>query len=100
VVVDRTGADITAVPGGAVHGPTTVVVGANDEAACFASDGCSQALIQHRDTDSWQHNAAAVAGATTRALAGVRSRLLLVAGDIRAVHLMLARLPERPLVIK
>jgi hypothetical protein len=100
VVADRTGADITAVIAGAVHGTTTVVAGADDEIECNAPGGWSQPRYQRRATDSWHHNAATAAEATIRALSLTRARLLLVAGDVRAVHLMLARMPERPLLVK
>ncbi|MEV4536625.1 hypothetical protein AB0J82_22845 [Asanoa sp. NPDC049518] len=94
VDVDRDGATITAVAGGAVRGHTTVV------SADSTVGGWSPPSPHTRAIEPGQHDAAALAAATTRALGSVRARLLLVAGDIRAIHLMLARLPERPLVIK
>ncbi|MEV4624205.1 Vms1/Ankzf1 family peptidyl-tRNA hydrolase [Asanoa sp. NPDC049573] len=100
VVVDRTGADITEVAGGAVHGSTTVVAGPDDEIERNAPGGRSQPSFQRPATDAWHHNAAAVAAATAHALSRVGARLLLVAGDIRAIHLLLARLPQRPLLIR
>ncbi|MGE5156151.1 MAG: Vms1/Ankzf1 family peptidyl-tRNA hydrolase, partial [Betaproteobacteria bacterium] len=93
VVTDRTGADLTAVPRGAAAGPTTVVVGPDDEIERNAPGGWAQGRYQHRAEDSWQHNAAVVAREVTRALHQVDARLLLIAGDLRAVQLLHDRLP-------
>jgi hypothetical protein len=93
VVIDRTGADVTAVPGGAASGSTAVVVGPDDEIEYNAPGGMAQPRYHRRAEDSWQHNAAAVADAVTRALRDLRARLLLVAGDVRAVHLLREHLP-------
>lgn len=93
VVTDRTGADLTVVPRGAAAGPTTVVVGPDDEIERNAPGGWAQGRYQHRAEDSWQHNAAAVARDVTRALHQVDAQLLLIAGDVRAVELLLERLP-------
>lgn len=93
VVTDRTGADITAVPDGEVTGATTVVFGPDDEIERNAPGGWSQPRFQRRAEDSWHHNAMVVAGEVTRALTRVGARLLLVAGDVRAVQLMRDALP-------
>jgi hypothetical protein len=95
VVIDRTGADVTAVPGGAVTGVTSVVVGPDDEIERNAPGGWAQARYQRRAEDSWQHNAAAVADVVTRTMRDLRARLLLVAGDVRAVQLLRERLAPR-----
>jgi hypothetical protein len=94
VVTDRTGADVTAVPRGAVWGATSVVVGPDDEIERNAPGGWAQPRYQRRAEDSWAHNAAAVAAAASRALHDVDGRLLLVAGDVRAVQLLRERLPH------
>lgn len=88
VVTDRTGADVTAVPGGAVAGEVTVVVGPDDEIERNAPGGWSQPRFQRRAEDSWHHNAVAVADQVTRALQKVDAHLLLVAGDVRAVQML------------
>ncbi|HEU5109653.1 MAG TPA: Vms1/Ankzf1 family peptidyl-tRNA hydrolase, partial [Micromonosporaceae bacterium] len=87
------GADVTAVPAGTASGPTRVVAGPDDEIERNAPGGWAQPRYQRRAEDSWQHNAAAVAEAATRALRDLNARLLLVAGDVRAVHLLRERLP-------
>ncbi len=92
-VTDRTGADVTAVPRGAVLGTTQQVVGPDDEIERNAPGGWSQPRYQRRAEDSWRHNAAAVAGTVVRALSTVDARLLLLAGDVRAVQLLRHRLP-------
>jgi hypothetical protein len=88
VVTDRTGADLTAVPQGAYHGSTTLVVGPDDEIERNAPGGWAQPRYQRRAEDSWRHNARAVAQAATHALRDVDAGLLLVAGDVRAVQLL------------
>src|SRR6266487_1390161 len=93
VLTDRTGADVTTVPAAAAAGSTRTVVGPDDEIERNAPGGWSQPRYQRRAEDSWQHNAAAVAEAVTRALRESRAGLLLVAGDVRAVQLLREHLP-------
>jgi hypothetical protein len=93
VVTDRTGADLTLVPRGAVTGATWTVIGPDDEIERNAPGGWAQARYQRLAEDSWQHNAAAVAREVTHALHQVDARLLLVAGDVRAVQLLRDQLP-------
>jgi Bacterial archaeo-eukaryotic release factor family 2 len=94
VVTDRTGADITVVPGGGGPGSTCTVIGPDDEIERNAPGGWSQPRYQRRAEDSWQHNATVVAEAVSRALTGSRASLLLVAGDVRAVQLLRDHLPH------
>jgi hypothetical protein len=94
VVTDRTGADITAVPRGAVTGETVTVVGPDDELDRKAPRGRSQPRHERRAEDTWQHNAGAVARAATAAIRQVGGQLLLLAGDVRAVQLLRERLPS------
>jgi Bacterial archaeo-eukaryotic release factor family 2 len=103
VVTDRTGADVTAAPGGGTPATTWTVVGPDDEIERNAPGGWSQPRYQRRAEDSWQHNAAAVAESVTRALRDVRAGLLMVAGDVRAVQLLRDHLPpavRRQLVLR
>jgi Bacterial archaeo-eukaryotic release factor family 2 len=93
VVTDRTGADVTVAPGGGGPTSTWTVVGPDDEIERNAPGGWSQPRYQRRAEDSWQHNAAVVAEATTRALRETRAGLLMVAGDVRAVQLLRDHLP-------
>ncbi|MEJ3748932.1 spore germination protein GerW family protein [Actinomycetes bacterium KLBMP 9797] len=59
VVTDRIGADLTAVPRGAVAGLERTVVGPDDEVERNAPGGWSQPRYQRRAEDAWQHNAGA-----------------------------------------
>jgi hypothetical protein len=95
VVVDHLGAELTVVPAGFGTPTTTVIVGPDDEIECNAPGGLSQPRYQRRAIDSWQHNAAAVADAVTHALRTVPARLLLIAGDVRASHLLREHLPPQ-----
>jgi hypothetical protein len=95
VVIDRAGADVTAVPGGVMSGSTAVVTGPDDEIERNAPGGWAQPRYRRRAEDSWRHNAAAVADATTRALRDLPARLLLVAGDVRATQLLREHLPAQ-----
>jgi hypothetical protein len=94
VVTDRSGADVTAVAGGATLGVTETVVGPDDEIERNAPGGWAQPRYQRRAEDSWRHNAAAVAEAAIHALRQVNAELLLVAGDVRAVQLLEDRLHD------
>ena len=94
VVTDRTGADVTVVPRGAVSGPRTVVNGADDEIERNAPGGFAQARFQRRAEDSWQHNAVQVAREVSQAVRDVDAHLLVVAGDVRAVQLLRDHLPN------
>jgi hypothetical protein len=94
VVTDRTGAEVTAQPGGGVPASTWTVVGPDDEIERNAPGGWSQPRYQRRAEDSWQHNAATVAEAVARAVRDLHAGLLLVAGDIRAVQLLREHLPS------
>jgi hypothetical protein len=92
VVTDRTGADITTVPTGAVQARTRTVVGPDDEIERNSPGGWSQPRFQRRAEDSWLHNASAVADAITAELAAVHGRLVILAGDVRACQLLSDRL--------
>jgi hypothetical protein len=88
VLTDRTGADITSTPAGALQGVTRTVTGPDDEIERNAPGGWAQARYQRRAEDSWQHNASAVAGAVAAELAGTQSNLVILAGDVRARQLL------------
>jgi hypothetical protein len=102
VVTDRTGADLTAVPRGALTGSARTVLGPDDEVERNAPGGWSQPRYHRRAEDSWQHNAAAVAEAVVVDLHRVKAELVLVAGDLRAAQLLrerLARLEHTAVVL-
>ncbi|MGZ6874521.1 MAG: baeRF2 domain-containing protein [Blastococcus sp.] len=92
VVTDRTGADVAASANGTELGRWTVV-GPDDEIERNAPGGWAQGRYQHRAEDSWRHNAASVAEAVVSAVRESGARLVVVAGDIRAVQLLEERLP-------
>jgi len=92
VVTDRTGADVEASANGTQLGHWTVV-GPDDEIERNAPGGWAQGRYQHRAEDSWRHNAASVAEAVASAVRESGARLVVVAGDVRAVQLLEERLP-------
>lgn len=94
VVIDRTGADLTAVRPGALAGETVDVVGPDDEIEHNAPGGWSQPRYHRRAVDSWHHNAGAVAAAAVRAVEQVDAGLLLLGGDVRAAQLFREHLPN------
>jgi hypothetical protein len=93
VVTDRTGADLEAV---AVGGRSRrwSVAGPDDEIERNAPGGWAQGRYQHRAEDSWAHNAAAVAEAVATAVRDSDTRLVIAAGDVRAVQLLEENLPD------
>jgi hypothetical protein len=93
VVTDRTGADIEAVTVGG-RSRSWSVVGADDEIERNAPGGWAQGRYHHRAEDSWAHNAARVAEAVTTAVHGIHVRLVVAAGDVRAVQLLEEHLPD------
>ncbi|MGP3966577.1 baeRF2 domain-containing protein [Streptomyces sp. 6N223] len=93
-VVDRTGADLEAYARGSTAPTRQTVLGPDDEIERNAPGGWSQARYQHRAEDSWEHNAARVADALGHAASRVRARLVLLAGDVRAVQYLTKHLPE------
>jgi hypothetical protein len=102
-VVDRTGAEISAYPRGATRAMTQTITGPDDEIERNAPGGWAQMRYQHRAEDSWQHNAACVADALTRILTGLRARLLLLAGDVRALQYLSRYLPawvQREVIVR
>ncbi|WP_433228891.1 Vms1/Ankzf1 family peptidyl-tRNA hydrolase [Actinomadura formosensis] len=94
-LVDRTGADVAAYPCGATEALVQVVDGTDDEIVRNAPGGWSQMRHQHRAEDSWEHNAVRVADALVRTVADLDARLLLLAGDVRALQYLTKHLPER-----
>jgi hypothetical protein len=91
-VVDRTGADIAAYPR-TTEAITTVVQGLDDEIERNAPGGWSQSRYHRRAEDSWEHNAAQVAGALAHTIRRYDAHLLLLAGDVRALQYLDEHLP-------
>jgi hypothetical protein len=99
VVIDRAGADLGYSRGGDDPEHPAVVEGTDDEIVHPATggwSGWSQSRIQRRAMDSWQHNAHQVAERVAACAAHVRAQAIFVAGDARAVHFLLGRLPTEP----
>jgi hypothetical protein len=92
-VVDRTGADITLYPGGAGRPTRWSVFGSDDEIERNAPGGWAQARYQRRAEDSWEHNAVRVVDELVPALRRHAVRLLVLAGDPRALQYLEKHLP-------
>lgn len=88
VLIDRAGAEVTAVPAAALTGNTVTVTGPDDEIERNAPGGWAQARYQRRAEDSWHHNAVAVAQSAVEAFDAVKADLLVIAGDVRAVQML------------
>ena len=93
VLTDRQGADLTGVrrakpdlaeSAGGVDGPLTK----------SAPGGWSQRQYQRRAENTWEQNAGDVADKLVALADEIDPRLILVAGDVRAVQLLKAALPE------
>lgn len=92
VVTDRGGADLTAVRQEAPD--LTAESGDHDDAARKVKPGgWSQRRYQERAENAWEHNAKEVAEATARLVQRVDARLVLVAGDVRALQMLREELP-------
>jgi hypothetical protein len=88
VLVHRDGAEITSVGGADGRRVTSMVVGPDDLITAVSPRGWSQPRFQRRVEDSWRHNASAVVDAALRAAHDVQAKLMFIAGDIRAEHLV------------
>lgn len=90
VVTDRTGADVEVVGGDGDRRGTTVT-GPDDEIERNAPggwEGLAQGRYQHRAEDSWQHNAGRVAEFVGEAVRASSARLVVAAGDVRALQFL------------
>ena len=93
VLADRRGADITAV----CHGTADVRLEAgeaDDVLRKVQAGGWSQRRYQERAENSWEQNAREVAGRVARLAELTDARLVIVAGDVRAVQLLRDELPK------
>jgi len=93
-LTDRTGADLYAFRRGApeLHGE---VEGEHDVIRKVQAGGWSQRRYQQRAEDSWAGNAEQVAERVAKLVDRVDAKLLVVAGDVRAVQLLQESLPDR-----
>lgn len=92
VVADRTGADILAVHAeGAIR--TASAAGAHDYPVHRTGrDDWSERHFQNRVENTWKSNARDVASAVSKVVAETAAELVVVAGDVRARHLIAADL--------
>jgi hypothetical protein len=92
VLADRQGADLVAVQRD--RSEATVEVGTDHDARKVAAGGWSQRRHQQRAENAWHHHAEAVAD-QVGALAGrIGARLVVLAGDPRALEMVEANLPK------
>lgn len=94
-LVDRTGADITVHPGGTATPVRETVSGPDDEIERNAPGGWAQGRYQHRAEDSWEHNATRVADVLVQNIRRHAARLLVLAGDVRALQYLEKHLPTQ-----
>jgi hypothetical protein len=93
VVTDRTGADVVGV--GAPTGDTTVEVeGETLHVHRGHPGGWSQRRFQQRAENRWESNAALVADEVAQMARQIDARVVLVAGDVRAVGFLFEHLPK------
>ncbi len=94
VVIDRTGADLSAFRRGSpeLHAE---VEGEHDVIRKVQAGGWSQRRYQRRAEDSWHENAEQAARAVTDLADRVEPVFVAVAGDVRAVELLRESLPKR-----
>jgi hypothetical protein len=94
VLIDRSGADVFGVVGEteAVHED---VQGDSAPIEKNAPGGWSQKRYQTRAESSWSENAADVARVVEETCARIDAKLVVVAGDVRAVELLRKSLPSR-----
>lgn len=93
VLVDRQGADITAV-GPGIQDRRQEDPGSGWPVQRVKEGGWSQERYQRGATEAWKHNMADVAAAVRRTAAATGAELIIVGGDVRARGLLLDRLPE------
>ena len=93
VLADRQGADLAAYrrSGPDLHREAG---GLTDPVAKSAPGGWSQRKYQQRAENTWEQNAQDVAEQVTRLVDRVGARLVIVAGDVRAVQLLREALPR------
>lgn len=92
VLADRTGADLVAV-GPDLDGLHEHAGGATGPVAKSKPGGWSQRRYQERAQGTWERNAADVAEELARLVQRVEARLVVAAGDVRAVALLQEALP-------
>ena len=93
VLADRQGADLVAVR--REVGPVEREVGGHDDPLHKAKPGgWSQRRYQQRAENTWEHNARNVATEIARVVERVDARIVVVAGDVRALELIREDVPK------
>lgn len=93
VLIDRTGADLIVTGDGVVD--RIAEIEGDDRVKKPKPGGWSQRRYQQRAENNWEHNAREVAEHVVRLVDRVEPRVVVVAGDVRAVQLLRADLPGR-----
>ena len=95
VLADRAGADVVAFAPGTAEETHREAGGNVDPLARSKPGGWSQRRYQQRAENTWEHNAKDVAGEVTKLADATNARLLVAAGDVRALQLLQESLPQR-----
>ena len=95
VLTDRTGADIFVYEALGSREFQLGVEGTDDVIRKVAPGGWSQRRFQQRAEDSWEANAKVVADRLVRLVEKVDARLIVAAGDVRALQLLRESLPAQ-----
>jgi hypothetical protein len=95
VVTDRRGADLVALRPGTFEEVRREAGGDDFPVRKVSAGGWSQRRYQERAENTWEHNAEDVAAQAAKLAEQVNARLVLVAGDVRAVQLLQESLPQR-----
>lgn len=95
VLTDRTGADIFVFEALGGRDFQIEVEGSDDVIRKVAPGGWSQRRFQQRAEDSWEANAKVVADRLARIVEKVDARLIIAAGDVRALQLLREALPPQ-----
>ena len=95
VMTDRTGADIFVFEALGGRDFQIEVEGSDDVIRKVAPGGWSQRRFQQRAEDSWETNAKVVADRLTRIADKVEARVIVAAGDVRALQLLREALPPQ-----
>jgi hypothetical protein len=94
VLIDRVGADIVAFEAFGGRDFQLAVEGEEDTVRKVAPGGWSQRRYQQRAENTWEANAKEVADKVARIVNKIGARLVVLAGDVRAVQLMRESLPS------
>jgi hypothetical protein len=95
VIADRTGADLEAPTAGGIPRREEVRGSEDFLIRKVKLGGWSQLRFQHAVEENWQRNAEDVAAAAARVGDEIGAEVMIVGGDVRAVQLIVERLPAR-----